>query len=114
MAIPITSDPVAATGVAALLDNPIVINAMSSELQSCTVSPACAILLSYFGTIPILKETIHTYSTTIHTRIVRVQLREDIHWIRFTNILKIKVLITHTQANLLGVCPPLNITDILI
>lgn len=52
--IPIPSDPSAAI-VAALLDNPVV-SAMSYELQFYIAFPACAILLSDFGTTPICKE----------------------------------------------------------
>lgn len=56
MVILITSDLFVAIGVVAvLLGSLTVVNAMSCELQSYTVSPACAISLSYFGTIPASK-----------------------------------------------------------
>lgn len=55
MVIPITDDlTVAAIGVVAVhLDNPTVVNVMSCESRFYIASPACAISLSYFGTIPI-------------------------------------------------------------
>lgn len=55
MVIPVTSDRSVATDVVvASLDSPTAVSAtMSCELQSYIVSPACAISLSDFGTIPI-------------------------------------------------------------
>lgn len=60
--IPVTSDPSVATGVAAApLDSPTVVSAMTScELRSYTVSPACAISLSGFGTTPVREKIIVT------------------------------------------------------
>lgn len=54
MVIPITNDLiVAAIDVAVYLDNPTMVNVTSCESRFYTASPACAILLFYFGTIPI-------------------------------------------------------------
>lgn len=53
MVIPITDLVVAAVDVAVYLDNRMMINATSCESRFYTASPACAILLSYFGTIPV-------------------------------------------------------------
>jgi len=62
MVIPVISDPsVAIDVVAASLDNPMMVSAtMSYELRSYTASPACAISLSDFGTIPVRQKIIVT------------------------------------------------------
>lgn len=56
MVILITNDLIvviaAAAAVAAVRDN-LMANVMSCELQSYIASPACAILLFYFGTTPV-------------------------------------------------------------
>lgn len=77
MVIPITDDLiVAAIDVAVYLDNRTMVNVTSCESRFCTASPACAILLSYFGTIPICIFTEKVYilqyrHTYINTWIVQ-------------------------------------------
>jgi len=61
MVIPVISDPSVAIDVAAFLDIPMVVSAsMSYELRFYTASPACAISLSDFETIPVREEIIMT------------------------------------------------------